>query len=109
MQPMKIEKETTNRGFSLRRFTDLYGSKCSLQESSLATERAIWLGVSDADPKVMASEAESVGVHTDQITGWVRYPIPFQVLLHTRMHLSQSQVRELLPILQHFADTGELP
>jgi hypothetical protein len=106
---MNIEKETTSRGFGLRRFTDLYGSKCSLQESSLATERAIWLGVADADPKVMASEAASIGVQTDETTGWVRYPIPFQVLLHTRMHLNQEQVRELLPILQHFADTGELP
>lgn len=26
-----------------------------------------------------------------------------------RMHLSQEHVRELLPALQHFAETGELP
>jgi hypothetical protein len=26
-----------------------------------------------------------------------------------RMHLSQEHVRALLPALQHFADTGELP
>lgn len=26
-----------------------------------------------------------------------------------RMHLSQSIVRDLLPALQHFAETGELP
>jgi len=26
-----------------------------------------------------------------------------------RMHLSQDMVRDLLPALQHFVDTGELP
>lgn len=26
-----------------------------------------------------------------------------------RMHLRQEQVRDLLPVLQRFADTGELP
>lgn len=30
-------------------------------------------------------------------------------MLSTRMHLNQEQVKQLLPILQHFADTGELP
>lgn len=37
------------------------------------------------------------------------YPIPEAVSLHTRMHLSRDQVRDLLPALQHFVDTGELP
>ena len=37
--------ETTNRGFVIGRFTDIYGEKCSIQKSSLATDDAIWLGV----------------------------------------------------------------
>ena len=41
---MKIEY--TDRGFAIVRFTDLDGSLCSLQESSLASESAIWFGVS---------------------------------------------------------------
>lgn len=36
---------TTQRGFSIIRFLDRYGQECSLQESSLATEPAVWLGV----------------------------------------------------------------
>ena len=35
------------RGFSYYEFTDADGIKCSLQESSLATEPAVWLGDDD--------------------------------------------------------------
>ena len=72
-----LDHKVTNRGFRRVDFTDRYGAACSLQESSLATEAAIWLGVNDP----MAS----------------------------RMHLTQEQVAELLPLLQHFAETGYLP
>lgn len=105
---MKIKKTKTSRGFARREFTDLYGAECYLQKSSLATKDAIWLGVIDAKPQVMASKAASVGVQTDQTTGWVPYPIPDDVLLTTQMHLTQPMVRKLIKQLQHFADTGEL-
>jgi len=82
---------------------DRYGAECSIQKSSLATENAIWFGVDDADPKIMASKTKEGG------TGWISYYIPEDVLLSTRMHLTQMQVQELLPILQTFAETGELP
>lgn len=77
--------KNTERGFSRIDFDDLYGERCSLQKSSLATEDAIWLGQNDPT------------VHKP--TG----------SMSCRMHLSQEDVRWLLPILQHFADTGELP
>jgi hypothetical protein len=79
---MRVEMEVkpTQRGFWRVEFTDRYGAECSLQKSSLATEDAIWLGV---DKPFMA---ESL-----------------------RMHLTQDMVKELLPLLQHFAKTGELP
>ena len=71
----------TGRGFTLVKFTDHYGEKCTLQDSSLAAcegeDWCIWLGISDPT------------------TG--------------RMHLTQSMVRDLLPMLQHFAAHGELP
>lgn len=98
----------TARGFALIEFTDRYGVKCSLQKSSLASEDAIWFGVDDPEPKIMASEAAELGVVTDQLNGWVPYPIPGQVQLSTRMHLTREQVRELLPHLKAFADTGEI-
>ena len=105
---MKITKSKTSRGFSLRKFTDRSGLECTLQESSLATESAIWLGVHDPQPKIMASHAAAFGVKTAETTGWVAYPIPSEVLISTRMHLTQRQVKKLLPILQKFVETGEL-
>lgn len=104
-----MEKTKINRGFDLIEFIDLYGLPCSLQESSLATESAIWLGVSDVQPKIMAVDAIKMGIDTNgQTTGWIDIPIPKEVLLSARMHLSQEQVRELLPHLQKFAETGEI-
>ena len=100
---MRIKKEKTCRGFSIITFKDLYGSKCSIQESSLATEDAIWIGVNDANPQILASKTQQGG------TGWVPYDIPNDVSLTTRMHLTVKQVKKLLPILKFFAETGELP
>jgi hypothetical protein len=64
-----MEKSITSRGFTLITFTDLYGAECSLQKSSLATEDAVWLGVNDANPQIMASKTLQGG------TGWVPYDI----------------------------------
>lgn len=75
-----LKKKTTERGFGLYEFKDKYGQKCSLQDSSLATESAIWFGV-DVDLKGKE--------------------------VFNRMHLTQEQVKALLPILTNFAETGE--
>lgn len=99
---------TTGRGFAVLTFTDRYGAACSLQQSSLATEAAVWFGPDDAAPKVLASQAASLGVETSERTGWVPYPIPPGVSLTTRMHLTREQVAALLPYLQRFVETGEL-
>lgn len=100
---MEFNKGVTGRGFDIIEFNDLYGEKCNIQKSSLATEDAIWVGVESANPQIMASKTIEGG------TGWVKYDIPDDVLLTTRMHLSQEQVQYLLPILQVFAETGDLP
>lgn len=99
---MELKGISTNRGFSSIEFKDRYDAKCSIQKSSLATEDAIWFGVDDPNPQIMASMTKEGG------TGWVPYDIPEDVILTTRMHLTQEQVRQLLPVLQHFADTGEI-
>jgi hypothetical protein len=75
-----LNKEYTHRGFAIYHFDDLYGAKCSLQKSSLATDDAIWLGVDDANPQIMASKTPQGG------TGWVKYDIPDDVMFTTRMH-----------------------
>ena len=79
---MKIKTTTTNRGFALNTFEDEYQRNCSIQKSSLDTKNCIWFGVD--------SDAEGNEVNNG------------------RMHLSQSQVKKLLPILNKFVETGEL-
>lgn len=105
---MKLTKKVTARGFAYLQFKDAYDKLCTMQKSSLATDDAIWLGIDDPDPQIMASEAADYGVKTKETTGWVPYPIPDAVNIHTRMHLTREQVKALLPALMHFVDTGEV-
>lgn len=95
---MKITDVRTKRGFARVEFDDFYGVGCSLQKSSLATEDAIWFGCNDADPK-----------HLVPGQGWQPIALPEEAICNTRMHLTRDQVAALLPLLQHFAETGELP
>ena len=113
-QPVAEGKAVTARGFRIDKFVDRYGIPCSLQKSSLATEDAIWFGVDDPNPQVMASDAVKMGRKdllnpNDPVQGWVKWPLPDEVNMSTRMHLTQAQVKALLPALQHFAETGDLP
>jgi hypothetical protein len=94
-------KSKTQRGFALYEFKDSYDVSCSLQKSSSMDDK-IWLGVDDADPRIMASKTPQGG------TGWVPYPISEDVSINTRMHLTRAQVKELLPILKKFVKTGEI-
>lgn len=94
---MEINRTTTNRGFERLEFTDLYGVDCSLQESSLATDEAVWLGCSQPNMKKLV-----------QFEGWVPVEMPENHQVTTRMHLNREQVAALLPHLQRFVETGEL-
>lgn len=91
---LTLTDETGERGWKRYTFEDRYGEPCSIQKSSLATEDAIWLG----------TEGRTV-----QGPPWKEFVPPEDVLVKSRMHLTQDQVRELLPLLQHFVKTGELP
>jgi len=105
---MNIEESKTERGFSLIKFEDTYGSPCSIQKSSLATADAIWLGIDDPKPQILAKEAAVHGIHTDKTTGWIPYPLSSSLMLTTRMHLTREQVAKLISVLQNFVDTGEV-
>lgn len=101
----------TARGFEVIEFSDSYGEKCELQASSMAEYEepgtsAVWLGLADARPMVLASDAAKVGVITDETCGWVPFPVPDEVLLHTRMHLNREQVAALIRHLQSWLDNG---
>lgn len=109
---MKLKKTKTQRGFDLIEFEDIYKGKCSLQKSSLASKDAIWFGIDDADPKIMCSDARKMGLRGwmggEADNGFCKFEIPKEVLLTTRMHLTRSDVKKLLPILQKFVETGEI-
>lgn len=81
---MNIEWTKTGRNFIRGEFKDLYDNECSVQQSSLATEHAIWLGCNSA--KFDCNN------------------IPYG----TRMHLTKEMARDLATILLKFATTGEL-
>lgn len=106
-------KTKTSRGFEIVHFKDYYNQECSLQQSSLALYQqhgasAVWLGIEDAKPKVLHGYASKFGIKTDAIFGWVPYPIPPEVSLNTRMHLSRGQVERLIEHLQKWLTTGKL-
>jgi len=102
---MSMKAGKTGRGFGIVSFEDANAEECTLQESSAARddESLIWLGVENAKPQILSSLVRAGG------TGWEPVPFPEDTMFTTRMHLSQSQVAELLPLLQHFVDTGRLP
>ena len=94
------EKTYTNRGFALKRFVDQSGLDCSVQLSSLATEDCVWVGISK--PKVQYNPRNN--------TGWHDVPMPEgDVVIDSRMHLTQEQAGWLAEQLRHFAETGDLP
>ena len=106
---MDLHATSTPRGYKVIEFKDRYGVECSIQKSSLATEDAIWLGPSDPNAKILHGDAKRLGIETNADCGWIPYPLPDEVQCTTRMHLTQAQVAKLLPILERFANTGELP
>jgi hypothetical protein len=80
-----MESKLTERGFQLMEFRDRYDAKCSVQKSSIMGEHCIWLGC----------EHETFDQHGSPCGA--------------RMHVTQELAAQLIPILQHFVDTGELP
>lgn len=110
-------QEVTLRRVARVEFTDRYGAECSVQKSSLATEDAIWVGVNEPEPQIMAREAHAMGREDlllpegdpERLNGWVPYPLPAGVLCNTRMHLTREQASRLSVLLAHFAGTGDLP
>ncbi len=92
-----MKKTKTERGFHVVNFIDRYGVPCSLQESSLATEEAIWFGCNNANPRHLV-----IG------KGYVPVVMPEAYVADTRMHLNRKQVAALLPHLKKFVEKGEI-
>ena len=94
---MDFKKTKTERGFDVVSFADYNGVECNIQESSLATDNAIWLGCAKANPQVMIPGE-----------GWKPLEVPQNFIANNRMHLTREQVGYLLPFLQKFYETGRL-
>lgn len=97
-----MEKKHTQRGFSLYEFKERNGSLCSLQKSSIATENCIWFGPNESVITVGYPWENYTEQQIKEKLGGK------EVVSNSRMHLTQTQVKELLPILQKFAETGEI-
>lgn len=104
-----METQHTERGFAYIEFHDGH-NKCSLQKSS-SVDDSIWFGSDDIELKhfVPYRQPDSwQDVDIEELLGIT--PENNQlVTANNRMHLSRELVKELLSILQHFVDTGELP
>lgn len=87
---MKVTLQETQRGFLKGEFEDRYRQRCSIQESS-AVDPCLWLGVENTGPLLAGPSGEK---GEDVLA---------------RMHLTQEMVRDLLPLLQHFVEHGDLP
>ena len=97
--------DTTERGLRAVTFDDRNDNECSLHESSIATESCIWLGCDDANPKVFIPYADPAWQPLDL----PELPEGGCYSFNTRMHLTQETVKELLPLLEYFAEHGVLP
>lgn len=110
--PGPLSRSTNDRGFAFYEFKDMYGTECKLLKSSAALTDAIWLGVKDAEPMIMVSDAIKLGLPSELYShrkgGWMKYPIPQEVSLNTQMHLSRPMAQRLIEVLQQFVDTGEI-
>lgn len=95
--PDVLKLEPTNRGFLQGEFEDGYGKICSLQESSNCIPH-IWLGIDEAE--IFKDLRSGPGTP-------VKLGPEYDVF--SRMHLTQDNVKMLLPLLTHFAEHGGLP
>lgn len=105
---MALTHAATARGFAKVAFVDRNGTPCAVQESSLATEAAIWFGAEKLAVQAFPSRSGR-GWDTLDVEAIARADGYRDVVANERMHLTQAQVQALLPLLTHFAEHGELP
>lgn len=76
-------------------------------------QQTIWLGINNNDGNFLI-QPQSAATQAKFGFGWQEkklkdlYPDCW-VSVPDRMHLTQEMVRAMLPALEHFAKTGELP
>lgn len=102
---MRLRK--TSRGFTYRNFLDRNGVECSIQQSSLATEEAIWFGANKIGVReFVAGREPNAWVSLDYMDE--AHGMDKHYVANNRMHLTRKQLKKLLPTLIKFVETGEL-
>ena len=100
-----MKEKTTERGFNYNQFTDANDVECSIQISSaIQDEYLIWLGANEIGLKEFVAHRKP--------SAWMDIELEESMSHHymanNRMHLTQSQVKELIPVLQRFVETGDI-
>lgn len=106
----------SNRGFNIKKFTDSNGQECTLQVSSAIRNypnainkpgtSAVWLGIHDVQPLIMASDAIQLGLNPNKTCGYVPFELPKEVYISSRMHLDRDQVQMLIDSLTNWLKDG---
>jgi hypothetical protein len=110
---MNFKNRITNRGFSIIEFQDDCGEECNIQISS-SVEPHVWLGMSKPKAIIMWKDAKAIGLDLPKKYpecneyGWCDYPLPEDVRIFTRMHLTKKQSFKLALKLLKFAFSGRL-
>jgi len=99
---MEIKK--TIRCFAVAEFSDAKGTPCSIQESS-GDGPAIWFGAKQIGLKEFVANRVPAW---KEISKCDESDIRHHHVANNRILLTQEIVKELLPILQRFAETGNL-
>lgn len=75
---MSIKIEETGRGFGQGYFVDRNGMACTIQESSIATEPCIWLGISPDQMQLTLENAADLIPLLQRFveTGYIRERFP---------------------------------
>lgn len=98
-KPPRVEKSPVQFAEPAFEIVDTHGRLCSLQKSS--ADDCVWLGINELKPMIRLK-------HGGELARWVPFDVPPDVFMGARMHLSRSHVREILPYLQRFAETGDV-
>jgi hypothetical protein len=98
----KMSNTPTGRGFAAVHFDDTIGVPCTMQKSSaICKEALVWLG-----PVKDRITATDTGEEIDRAEVAAAFDMD-HFCVNTRMHLTQSQVHRLMPVLAKFAAGGE--
>lgn len=96
MGSLKTKTEKIVSKNEIINFIDKYNSFCSLRKSTVISDNCIWLGINKPYPKILINDK------------WENYDIEENIIINTRMLLTQKMVEDLIPYLQNFVSTGNI-